>query len=382
MLRILFSHGLFSLSRAFIGAVLVIYLMNKGVALSVIAMAKSAQLVTSVIFNYPSGLIADKYGNKPAILLACLSELIYFYLMLNPSDSNVIIGETFNGLGIALYTGAYEAWIFTHKKDKEDSFSLISRSAEMLFIATILSGILGAIFYQYSLLLSMTFMVVAFIAYAFTPEIKKQKTNSTDATSTGLLKLLRTANYNVINYIAFGGLMQLIYQFWPVFFKSAPLAYSPKEVGFVFAASMVTLWIFTYYARKQSFNKYKYAPILCYLGITITSLVTIVVPYYLFNFSLVVVASYCLFIAFGTLTVNYFFSSSCNIYSNSSDESSMISLLDTSARCLGATALAVVSLFNIQNISFIWSIFPFFAIIIAVAGLSKRSLSHVFQHQA
>lgn len=95
MLRVLSAHGLFSLSRAFIGAVLVIYLINKGVALSVISIAKSAQLVTSIIFNYPSGLVADKYGNKLAILLACLSELIYFYLMLNPSNSNVIIGEIF-----------------------------------------------------------------------------------------------------------------------------------------------------------------------------------------------------------------------------------------------------------------------------------------------
>ena len=378
MLRVLSAHGLFSLSRAFIGAVLVIYLINKGVALSVISIAKSAQLVTSIIFNYPSGLVADKYGNKLAILLACLSELIYFYLMLNPSNSNVIIGEIFNGLGIALYTGAYEAWIFTHKKGKEDSFSLISRSSEILFIATILSGVLGAMFSQYSLLLSMIFMVISFITYAFTPEIKKQKTNNTDNIATGLLKLLRAANYNVINYVTFAGLMQLLYQFWPVFFKSSPLSYSQKEVGFVFAASMVTLWIFTYYTRTKGFNKYSYAPILCYLGIIITSLVTIIAPYYLFNFSVVVVVSYCLFISFCTLTVNYFFSISCNIYSNSSNESSMISLLDTSARCLGAAVLAVVSLFNMQNIALIWSIFPLFAVIITFTWLSKRALSNVF----
>ncbi len=56
-------------------------------------------------------------------------------------------------------------------------------------------------FSQYSLLLSMIFMVISFITYAFTPEIKNQKTNNTDNTVTGLLKLLRAANYNVINYV-------------------------------------------------------------------------------------------------------------------------------------------------------------------------------------
>lgn len=44
-------------------------------------------------------------------------------------------------------------------------------------------------------------MVISFITYAFTPEIKKQKTNNTDNIATGLLKLLRAANYNVINYV-------------------------------------------------------------------------------------------------------------------------------------------------------------------------------------
>ncbi len=97
-------------------AVLIIYLTNHGISLSVIALAKSAQLIVSVLFNYPAGLISDRYGNKVTVLLACVAEMIYFGLMLHPSEQSVITGEMFNGLGIALYTGAYEAWIFTHKK--------------------------------------------------------------------------------------------------------------------------------------------------------------------------------------------------------------------------------------------------------------------------
>ncbi|WJW80022.1 MFS transporter [Bartonella sp. TP] len=378
MLKILSAHGLFSLSRAFIGAVLVVYLMDRGIDLSVVAIAKSAQLVASVIFNYPAGLLADKYGNKLAILLACCAELIYFSLILHPSNSTVIAGEIFNGIGIALYTGAYEAWIFTQKNNKEDSFSLISRSAEMLFIATILSGLLGAIFSQYSILLSITFMGISFVAYTFTPEKKKSKTKNTEeTTSSGLLKLLRTANYNVVNYVVFGGLMQLIYQFWPVFFKSFPLSYSQTKIGFVFAASMAAQWFFTYYARRKNFNKYPYAPIICYSGIILTSLITIIAPSYLFNFNTIIIALYCLFISVCAFTVNYFFSRSCNIYSDSPDESSMISLLDTSARCFGAAALAIVSLFNVQDVALIWSIFPLFTMIIAITALSKRTLYHV-----
>lgn len=380
MFKILSAHGLYNFARAFIGAVLVIYLLDRGINLSVIAIAKAAQLVISVLFNYPAGLISDKYGNKVTILLACIAELIYFALMLHPSDNNVIIGEMFNGLGIALYAGAYEAWIFTHKKDTEDSFSLVSRSAEMLFIATILSGVIGAIFSQYSLLLSMFFMAISFFAYAFTPEKRKSIAikENTHTRYSGITKLFRTADINVLNFIVIGGFMQLLYQFWPVFFKNSPLDFTQKEVGFVFAGSMIAQWLFTAYARKNNFNKKRYTTVFCYSGVIVTSLATLISPYFISNIPLLVVLFYCLFISFCTLTANYFFSQSCDLYSDSHDESSMISLLDTGARCLGALSLAIVSLLNIQNISLIWYVFPIFVVVISLTRISKKALSYEF----
>ncbi|EKS6735765.1 MFS transporter [Enterobacter ludwigii] len=378
MYRILSAHGLYNLARAFIGAVLVIYLINSGISLSVIALAKSAQLLVSVLFNYPAGLISDRFGNKITILLACIAELIYFALMLHPSEQGVIVGEMFNGLGIALYTGAYEAWIFTHKKGTEDSFSLISRSAEMLFIATIISGVIGAIFSQYSLHLSLAFMTISFTAYALTPE--KRKINTAEHTGiskySGVTKLVKMADRNVLNFMIIGGLMQLLYQFWPVFFKSSPVNFTQKEVGYVFAASMIAQWAFTTMARKKSFNKKSYATSACYLGVLLSSLATLLSPIYLEKFPLVTVLFYCIFISFCTLTTNYFFSQSCNLFSNAQDESSMISLLDTGARCLGAFALAVVSLLNMENISVIWMAFPAFILLISITRISKRVLSY------
>lgn len=378
MFRILSAHGLYNLARAFIGAVLVIYLINQGISLSVIALAKSAQLVVSVLCNYPAGLISDRYGNKITILLACIAELIYFALMLHPSDNGVIVGEMFNGLGIALYTGAYEAWIFTHKKDTEDSFSLISRSAEMLFIATIISGVIGAVFSHYSLHLSITFMAISLIAYALTPEKRKDLLTDHNGVSkySGVVKLFKTADSNVLNFMVIGGLMQLLYQFWPVFFKDKPIDFSQKEVGFVFAASMLAQWMFTAFARKKNFNKKKYATSVCYLGVLLSSLATLMSPVYLNNYPYIIVIFYCVFISFCTLTTNYFFSQSCNLYSNSKDESSMISLLDTGARCLGAFSLAVISVLNMQNISLIWMIFPVFILLVSLTRISKRVLSY------
>lgn len=375
MYRILYAHGFFSLSRAFIGAVLVLYLLGKGIDISVIATAKSAQLVASVIFNYPAGKISDKYGNKVTILLACIAELFYFYLMLDPSNEKVIVGEIFNGLGIALYVGSYEAWIFTHKSKKEDSFSLISRSSEVLFIATIISGIIGATFAPHSLLLSLTFMFFALLMYSLTPEKRERnKRENLSGIINGIKKILKTSNYNVINYIIFAGMMQLIYQFWPVFFSTEFMSLSQKEIGYVFAGSMVAQWVVISIARKKGFNSFKKAPEFCYIAILLSSIITIFLPYFNIgtNNRILIVLIYCIFLSLCTLTSNYYFSKSCNLYSDSADESSMISLLDTSARCMGAIILTIISSLHMKNVYFIWSLFPAFTFILMLIFFYKK----------
>lgn len=376
MLKVLSAHGIFSLARAFISAVLAIYLLNKGVSLSVIALAKSAQLVTSVLFNYPAGLFSDRFGNKKTILLACVSEIIYFSLMLEPTDNRVIVGEIFNGLGIALYMGAFEAWLFTYKNDTEDSFSLISRKSEMLFIATIISGFIGAVFSQYSLWLSIIFMVVSFCVYAVTPDKPVVASSGTaeQPGSGGIISFFKRADFNVFSYVIAGGLMQLIFQFWPVFFKNMPFSYSTKDIGLIFAGSMIAQWLLTRYSRKKNLNKKKHASVYLCAGLFITSLATVILPGFVADNAVMVVFIYFLFISLATLTVNYFFSRGCNIFSGMKNESSMISLLDTSARCFGALCLGIVSLSGESSVSIIWSSFPVFVLFIVFCGLIKKSL--------
>ncbi len=187
-------------------------------------------------------------------------------------------------------------------------------------------------------------MTVSLAAYALTPrkEKKSRRIKSLHLRISGVTKLIKMADSNVLNFMFIGGLMQLLYQFWPVFFKDSPIHFSQKEVGYVFAASMIAQWFFTSASRKKSFNKKKYAGSVCYLGVLLSSVLTLLSPLYLQQYPVAIVLFYCVFISFCTLTTNYFFSQSCNLFSHAQDESSMISLLDTGARCIGALSLAVV----------------------------------------
>lgn len=170
MFRILMSHSFFNLSRAFIGAVLIVYLLNNQISLTTIAIAKSLQLFISVIMNYPAGKISDRFGYKTVILISCLCSLIYFLLMLNPINMTVLLGEIFNGLSIAFYMGAYEAWIFEFKNEKENIFTLISRRAELFFISSIIVSIIGGLYFNQALYFILLFMILAIICYTITPQ--------------------------------------------------------------------------------------------------------------------------------------------------------------------------------------------------------------------
>lgn len=363
MFKLLGGHGFFNLSRAFIGAVLVVYLIGNGIDVSVIALAKALQLAVSVILNYPAGKLSDRFGNKVSITLACGAEVIYFALMINPTELKVICGEMFNGCGIALYAGSWEAWIFAHKNEKEDSFSLIARSSEILFIATVISGVVGAYFSDYSFFMSIGFMLISLLIYLLATEKRKPVGNACDykkskSDEIGVVKLIKKSDRNVFVFFAIAGMMQLVYQFWPLYFTQPLVFFTQKQIGYVFAISMMSQWLVTIIARKINFNKMKYASILCLAMIFVSSLFTILLPVFGNEWGGGYVLSYCLFLAVSALSGNFYFSRSCNLYSNDADESSMISLLDASARGIGAIALWIISVLGINNPSVIWSVFP------------------------
>lgn len=77
-LMLFLGSSLFNLSRTFVSAVLILYLLTSGINLSTIGLAKSLQLAVSILITVPAGKFADKYGNKISVVLACLFGSLYF----------------------------------------------------------------------------------------------------------------------------------------------------------------------------------------------------------------------------------------------------------------------------------------------------------------
>ena len=90
----------------------------------------------------PSGIIADKYGGKYAIITACIFSVAYYYFLIEPTHEKVIIGEICNGVALAFYTGAFESWLFslTSQKDALNLHTHLARSRELSYLAIVFGG--------------------------------------------------------------------------------------------------------------------------------------------------------------------------------------------------------------------------------------------------
>lgn len=358
MYRILFGHGFFNLARAFIGAVLVYYLIDNGISISTIAIAKSCQLCVSVLCNYPASLISNKYGNKISIILSCIFSIIYFYLMINPTEFSVIIGEVFNGLSIAFYVGSYESWIFRYKNNRENNFTLLSRSSEILFFTTIVAGLAGAYFNRNSFYLSIIFMVWAIAIYIMSDEVRNKRDNF----NYGIKYFVRYLDLGILFYIFFTGLMQILYQFWIIYFSKI-LHLSQIEIGYLFVSIMLFQWILTYLSRKVKLDRIKHAITILVSLVFIASLFVVFLPYLTKN-SLIIIISYLLLSSSCAILANLLFSKYCCSFSNEA-QSSMFSLIDASARAIGAIILAMIATLNLES-NMVFLAFPLY---LAVSSL-------------
>jgi DHA3 family tetracycline resistance protein-like MFS transporter len=103
--------------------VYVLYFRHYQINLFQIAMLASIFEASILIFEMPTGLVADIYGRKISVILSTIVSLISgIFFILFPFLLGFIIAEILNGLGETLRSGALEAWLVDSLKyeGKED----------------------------------------------------------------------------------------------------------------------------------------------------------------------------------------------------------------------------------------------------------------------
>lgn len=109
----------------------------------------SITMIASAVFEFPTGIIADKIGRKNTVIMGCINSLIYaIILAFTTSYIGLVVSAIFEGLERSFFSGNNSAFIFDNLKQngKESEYKYyLGKTNSMYYVAGILSTILGAI---------------------------------------------------------------------------------------------------------------------------------------------------------------------------------------------------------------------------------------------
>jgi len=219
----------------------IVYFINIGLTLTQIGFLIATMPLASLIFEIPTGAIADLYGRKFSVLLGYFLQGVVLLTIFFTKNYYFLLTIFFlSGITTTLPSGSKEAWIFDliKKKNKKYANKYFSKIQIFQFSGLALSGILGALFvkqFGISIMwpLSALGCFIGFFILMFSEEIYTKKKSE----SKSLIKLWKQSKtsisysfkHPVLFYLLLSGFFMII----SVVF-SENLAFIPflKDLGF------------------------------------------------------------------------------------------------------------------------------------------------------
>jgi len=100
-------------------SIMTFYLLKNGFSLAVISLCFSISLITTTIIEFPSGMIADRFGRKKTYSIGLLFRATQcLILLLTKNTFLILMSGFFEGIHNALVSGSLESWLFKELDDK------------------------------------------------------------------------------------------------------------------------------------------------------------------------------------------------------------------------------------------------------------------------
>jgi MFS family permease len=168
--------GLFTLSASVIWGVNTLFLLDAGLSIFQVFIANSAFTVGTILFEIPTGVVADTTGRRRSFLLSTAILMIgtIAYVVISLIGGGVwafAIASLVLGIGFCFYSGAVEAWVVDavratgYEGPLDPIFArgaMVSGGA--MLIGSVGGGLLGAIDLAWPYVLRAALLAVAFVA--------------------------------------------------------------------------------------------------------------------------------------------------------------------------------------------------------------------------
>lgn len=353
----LLSNFLVSVAYSLPHSILTVILLAKGLSLSQILIIQSAYSIAIVLFEFPSGLLADNYSRKNLYSLSKLFLIIMFLIVLFSNQFYLIFAAWFcYGIAAALDSGTLDAYIINQLKLAHHGAELrkfLALSNRLEIVGLLLGSSLGGILYHFIginiYVLGTVFLVAStLISFFFFKETTKS--DSLQDSHVMVLKKQITDSFKELRkqprlslILIFDFLTQIFFQthfqLWQSFFLSKGID-SQYFPFFYITFQVITL--FSYSINIDGVKKYagvlKFSPLIVFLPSTffLGKIEIFLTAYFIFVFVFYVIE----------FILNYQFNKMVSV----ENISSLISFKSTVSR-IGSVLLLCILSFMVKQMS-------------------------------
>lgn len=172
-IRMYYGYSTFS-NLLILGPILTLFFLEKGLNFTQIMVISAVSAIGTVLFEVPTGMMADRIGRKYSLILnAIFWAITCLIYMVSDSFLVFLIGEVFFSIGAAFGSGADSALLYdTLKSDhREGEYQKIEgKSMSLVFYSQAIGSILAGYLYKVDIRLpfALSFFFVMFsIWYAY-----------------------------------------------------------------------------------------------------------------------------------------------------------------------------------------------------------------------
>lgn len=183
-------------------AIWVLYLAFRGMSLAEIGMLEAVYHITGLIFELPTGAIADIYGKKFSVVLGRILSVISCILMITSNSFwGYALSFALSAAGMNLNSGAAEALVYDSLKElgEEENYKLIWGKISFVMsiaqgVSVLIGGILADVRFLYAYIAGTILQIGALIAAGNFNEIPMNRDNERQQGSVLLQQIVTSVN--------------------------------------------------------------------------------------------------------------------------------------------------------------------------------------------